>query len=65
MDDTVASYDEWHDHRERLDDDGGPGAPWHLLTIAHLPEVRGKKVLEIGCGRGVFAQYLAEQGRDL
>jgi 2-polyprenyl-3-methyl-5-hydroxy-6-metoxy-1,4-benzoquinol methylase len=66
VDETVTSYDEWHHDREQLAGDGGrPTSPWHLLTIAHLPDVRGKKVLEIGCGRGVFARYLAEQGADL
>lgn len=70
VDETVAAYDTWHDERERDEreqavGDGLPMAPWHRLTIGHLPEVRGKRVLEIGCGRGLFARYLADQGAEL
>lgn len=70
VDETVAAYDTWHDEREQDErepavGDGPPTAPWHRLTIDHLPEVRGKRVLEIGCGRGVFARYLADQGAEL
>jgi SAM-dependent methyltransferase len=65
MHDPARAYDAWHDARETGRWDAPPGAPWHALTIAHLPEVRGKRVLEIGCGRGAFARYLAERGADL
>lgn len=65
MHDSADAYDSWHDAREKDDRDALPRAPWHVLTIAHLPDVRGQKVLEIGCGRGVFARYLAEQGAEV
>lgn len=70
VDETVAAYDTWHDERERDEreqvvGDGLPMARWHRLTIDHLPDVRGQRVLEIGCGRGVFARYLADQGAEL
>jgi 2-polyprenyl-3-methyl-5-hydroxy-6-metoxy-1,4-benzoquinol methylase len=65
MSDAADAYDAWHDARESGNWDDPPMAPWHLLTIAHLPEVRGKRVLEIGCGRGVFARYLAERGAEV
>lgn len=35
------------------------------MAKRHLRDVRGLRVLEIGCGRGTFARYLLEQGADL
>lgn len=40
-------------------------APWHRMAILNLGDVRGKRVLEIGCGRGGFSGYLAAQGAQL
>jgi SAM-dependent methyltransferase len=65
MHDATTAYDRWHDARETGEWDAAPRAPWHLLTIAHLPDVRGQRVLEIGCGRGEFARHLAQQGAEL
>lgn len=65
MQDSADAYDSWHDVREKGDRDALPRAPWHVLTTAHLPDIRGQRVLEIGCGRGVFARYLAEQGAEV
>ncbi|WP_087112769.1 class I SAM-dependent methyltransferase [Parendozoicomonas haliclonae] len=31
---------------------------------ALLPEIRGLNVLDLGCGTGVYAQYLLDQGAD-
>jgi SAM-dependent methyltransferase len=59
---STTAYDRWHDELEDADEVGTPSAPWHLLTIPHLGDIRGKSVLEIGCGRGVFAAYLAGAG---
>jgi 2-polyprenyl-3-methyl-5-hydroxy-6-metoxy-1,4-benzoquinol methylase len=39
--------------------------PWHLLVRKHLDlarDVIGKRMLEIGCGRGEFVCWLASQG---
>ena len=33
--------------------------PWHLTVARLLPDLRGQKVLEVGCGRGDFAVWLA------
>jgi SAM-dependent methyltransferase len=62
---AVDEYDKWHDERESVARDDRPIAPWHVLTIAQLPDIRGRRVLEIGCGRGTFARYLAERGAHL
>ena len=56
-----AAYDEWHG---RLGVDVEANAPWHLLVRKHLDvqrDVLHKRVLEIGCGRGGFSCWLAEQ----
>lgn len=57
---TRVAYDAWHD---RLDVDAASDAPWHQLVKAHcaLFDLTGKKVFEIGCGRGGFACWLASR----
>jgi 2-polyprenyl-3-methyl-5-hydroxy-6-metoxy-1,4-benzoquinol methylase len=52
-------YDAWH---ARHDVDAEADAPWHLLVKARLDPARdlaGRRVLEIACGRGGFACWLA------
>ena len=61
---TVAQYDEWH---AKLNDEGGIGE-WHNLARVLLEDgrlVRQRAVLEIGCGRGGFAEWLASVGAQL
>jgi len=56
-----AAYDQWHD---RFAVDHLADTPWHRLVKSHLSagaDLVGKKVLEIGCGRGGFACWLASQ----
>lgn len=63
---AVERYDDWH--RGRADTAEGrptPTAPWHLTATRHLGDVRGLRVLEIGCGLGAFAELLAERGASL
>jgi SAM-dependent methyltransferase len=56
-DDVRARYDAWHASYagDSLD------APWHQLVCARLAHTRfaGQHLLEIGCGRGAFAGWLA------
>jgi 2-polyprenyl-6-hydroxyphenyl methylase/3-demethylubiquinone-9 3-methyltransferase len=56
-----AAYDEWHLMSENEDHDH---SPWHELIKAHLRpdrDISGRRVLEIGCGRGGFSCWLARQ----
>jgi SAM-dependent methyltransferase len=51
-------YDEWHD---RYQVDREADTPWHRLVLAHLDpdrDLKGKRVIEIACGRGGFAARL-------
>jgi SAM-dependent methyltransferase len=53
-----SEYNAWH---ERYDVDREGDSPWHRLVLAHLDlerDLRGKRVLEIACGRGGFAAKL-------
>ena len=59
--DTQAKYNVWHDVHAI---DEGAGTPWHTLLKKHLHlerDVQGKAILEIGCGRGGFSCWLAQQ----
>ena len=51
-------YEEWHDRHE-VDRDAD--TPWHRLVLAYLSpdrDLKGKRVLEVACGRGGFAARL-------
>jgi len=53
------TYDEWHAQHSV---DAEADAPWHRLIRRHLEpdrDLRGRRVLDIGCGRGGFACWLA------
>ena len=36
-----------------------PTYPWHETVLKIVPDLNGKTVLEVGCGRGDFALLLA------
>src|SRR5882762_3345419 len=58
---TKQAYDAWH---ERLSVDSCSDTPWHRLIKSHLQlsrDVNGKRILEVGCGRGGFAAWLASR----
>src|SRR6266496_3538810 len=55
------AYEAWH---AQLGVDTENNTPWHRLLRSHLNSERdlsGKRVLEIGCGRGDFTCWLARQ----
>ncbi len=55
------AYETWHDH---LAVDQLADTPWHKMVKKYLSapsDLAGKRVLEIGCGRGGFACWLATQ----
>ncbi|MFL5340324.1 MAG: class I SAM-dependent methyltransferase [Gemmataceae bacterium] len=61
---TPSSRDEYEAWHARLAVDAEANAPWHRLIKKHLNPSRhlgGRAVLEIGCGRGGFACWLAAQ----
>ena len=56
---TAARYDAWHALRGV---DADADAPWHQMMKARLVPERDlteRRLLEIGCGRGGFACWLA------
>lgn len=55
------AYDAWHGE---LEVDAGATAPWHDMIRRHsrfVGDMAGKRVLEIGCGRGGFALWMRGQ----
>ncbi len=60
----TTEYEDWY--RNKL----GRGeeqvlARWHHQAIPYLPEIAGKRVLDMGSGVGTFSRYLAERGADV
>jgi 2-polyprenyl-3-methyl-5-hydroxy-6-metoxy-1,4-benzoquinol methylase len=57
------AYDNWH---AALGIDAANETPWHRIVRAHLPveSLKGLQILEIGCGRGDFSCWLAQQLGD-
>jgi ubiquinone/menaquinone biosynthesis C-methylase UbiE len=58
QEDYKAIYDRWH---RNLPVDAEASTPWHRMIRESIVEadLAGRKVLEIGCGRGGFACWLA------
>src|SRR2546430_131934 len=60
--DNQQSYDVWHEDISGKENAiAEPQHPWHVTVARLLPELQGQKVLELGCGRGDFAIWLAQK----
>lgn len=62
MGDLADAYDAWHARQQLEEVRPTATAPWHLMAERQLGDVAGVRVLEIGCGRGAFAELLASRG---
>jgi 2-polyprenyl-3-methyl-5-hydroxy-6-metoxy-1,4-benzoquinol methylase len=57
-------YDDWHQRLGELGEDNSD-SPWHQMVKQNIGDIKNLKVLEIGCGRGGFSKYLADQQAKL
>src|SRR3712207_4214651 len=58
-----SAYDAWH---ARVAGDPALDTPWHRLVqdaLARTDALDGRRVLEIACGRGEFAEWCVRHGR--
>jgi 2-polyprenyl-3-methyl-5-hydroxy-6-metoxy-1,4-benzoquinol methylase len=62
QDQLSQTYDDWHGRIAKTEGDlGAISAPWHVTVSRLLPDLNGLRVLEIGCGRGDFAIWMANR----
>jgi SAM-dependent methyltransferase len=52
-------YDAWHRDAERREGDA-LAHPWYRTVARLLPDINGRRVLEVGCGRGDFARWMSK-----
>lgn len=58
--DKLEQYNVWHERLAESEADGSVlQHPWYVTVARLLPDLSGQRVLEIGCGRGDFAIWLA------
>ena len=55
-------YDDWHRNIFTLGERPDQGSPWYQLVLEYLGPVSGKRILEVACGRGGFANVLQSLG---
>jgi ubiquinone/menaquinone biosynthesis C-methylase UbiE len=59
---TVERYNAWHERLDGVEQNGEVlRQPWYQTVAKLLPDLSGRKVLEIGCGRGDFSIWLASR----
>jgi SAM-dependent methyltransferase len=59
---TKSDYESWHKSMASVEaDEPIPLYPWHRTVLKLLPDLNGKLVLEVGCGRGDFARALGKR----
>jgi ubiquinone/menaquinone biosynthesis C-methylase UbiE len=51
-------YEDWHASMS-VNERSIFSLPWYQTVLRLLPDLSGKRIIEVGCGRGVFANYLA------
>lgn len=58
-------WDDWHNGREQFELEATEELPlawWRETAKRHLPQLDGRRVLDVGCARGGFARDLAQLG---
>jgi ubiquinone/menaquinone biosynthesis C-methylase UbiE len=60
--DLESKYNDWHQNGHRHDNAESPlQFPWYETVFNHFQKDLHGKILEVGCGRGAFAIWLARQ----
>src|SRR5205814_10313254 len=58
--DNEQQYNAWQEHLAGTEAAvPEPHHPWHVTVARLLPDLQDQRVLEVGCGRGDFAIWLA------
>jgi len=60
-DSVLSQYNKWHQTMSSHEETEILNLPWYKTVVSMLPDLNGKRILEVGCGRGVFAHYLANR----
>lgn len=55
----LKNYDQWHKTMSAHEQHNVLALPWYKTVEGLLPDLNNKRVLEVGCGRGVFSHHLA------
>jgi len=55
-------YDAWHEAKTGEDIEKDLQNPWNSFVLRNLPDISGKRVLDIASGRGQLSRAMAERG---